>query len=237
MAIVAGSADPTNPEIARKKARFIQKKNIANVKIHPNSAYPAARNDLALVEIEGKFRFRNSRWPICIPEVSAPRDSHSRIGYTMLGFGRDINREKRGNVLTELDMTVQPTSACSTLYGRILDDQDNDYFTQTRISLPKNFDEESLICSQKPGKSSGSCPGDSGGLIMKNEWVDTLEDYRAFQVAVIHGAAQKCNGQRYPQILIRLDTSETISWINSIVFSKGGMYLLFCIGQPDNHIG
>ena len=72
---------------------------------------------------------------------------------------------------------------------------------------------------------------------MKNEWVDTLEDYRAFQVAVIHGAAQKCNGQRYPQILIRLDTSETISWINSIVFSKGGMYLLFCIGQPDNHIG
>ena len=176
---------------------------------------------LALVEIEGKFTFRDSRWPICIPEMSAPRESHSRIGYTMLGFGRDLNRRNRGSVLTELDLFVQPTAACSTLYRRILDDEFDDFYTQTKITLPNNFDEASLICAHKPGRSSGSCPGDSGGIFMRNEWMENLDDYRAFQYAVVHGAAQRCNGQRYPQIFVRLDTDETISWINSIAFSEG----------------
>ena len=153
--------------------------------------------------------------------MSAPRESHSRIGYTMLGFGRDISRKNRGSVLTELDLFVQPTAACSTLYRRILDDEFNNFYTQTKITLPNNFDEASLICGHKPGRSSGSCPGDSGGIFMRNEWMENLDDYRAFQYAVVHGAAQRCNGERYPQIFVRLDTDETISWINSIAFSKG----------------
>ena len=110
--------------------------------------------------------------------MSALRDSHSGIGYLLLGFGRDISAMNKGSVLTELDLMVQPTAACSTLYGKILDDQDNDYFTITRMALPKNFEEDSLICAQKPGRNSGSCPGDSGGIFMKNEWVNSLEDYR-----------------------------------------------------------
>ena len=226
MAIVAGSADPTNAEDSRKRARFIQRKKIEDVKIHPQFVYPAAAYDLALVKIEGQFSFRDSRWPICLPEISAPRDSHSRISYLLLGFGRDTSAENQGSVLTELDLTVQPTAACSTLYRRILDDEYDDLYTQTKMALPKNFGEDSLICAQKPGRYFGSCPGDSGGIFMKNEWVNSLEDYRAFQIAVVHGSAQKCNGKRYPQILVRLDKEDVLTWINRVAFTKGGIYFV-----------
>ena len=178
MLIVSGSSDPTNAEDARKKARFIQRKKIEDVKIHPKFVYPAAAYDLALVKIEGQFSFRDSRWPICLPKMSAPRDSHSRIGYILLGFGRDTSAGNQGSILTELDLTVQPVAACSTLYAKILDDEFDDLYTQTRMSLPKNFVEDSLICAQKPGRNSGSCPGDSGGIFMKNEWLNSLKDYR-----------------------------------------------------------
>ena len=61
---------------------------------------------------------------------------------------------------------------------------------------------------------------------MKNEWVNSLEDYRAFQIAVVHGSAQECNGKRYPQILVRLDKEDVLTWINSFAFTKGGMYFV-----------
>ena len=218
--IIAGSDDPENP-IPESKKIFVQKRNVEDVKMHPLAESPAARYDLAIIKINPPFTFRNSRWPICLPEAAQPRTIHSGHGYTLVGFGRDINKESQGSVLTDLNLIVQPTNACSSKYSRILNDELNDLHYLIKNALPNNFDDDSLICASVPGKTSGSCPGDSGGLAMNNEWVDTLEDYRAFQVAVIHGAAQKCNGQRYPQILIRLDTSETISWINSIAFSKG----------------
>ena len=55
---------------------------------------------------------------------------------------------------------------------------------------------------------------------MRNEWRPDLKDYRNIQTAVVHGAAQRCNGGRYPPIFVRIDTDEALKWINSIVFSK-----------------
>jgi len=138
----------------------------------------------------------------------------------MLGFGRDINKVNKGSVLTELDLDVQPTSACSTAYGRILSDDKHEFHNIMKNTLPKNFTEDSLLCASKPGRTSGSCPGDSGGILMRNEWVTDLNDYRNIQTAVVHGAAQKCNGGRYPAIFVRIDTDEALSWINEIAFSK-----------------
>jgi secreted trypsin-like serine protease len=205
MEILAGSFDPTNPEEARKKARFIERKKIRDVKIHPEFVYPAAAYDLALVKIEGQFNFRDTRWPICLPEISAPRDSHSRIGFILLGFGRDTSAENQGSVLTELDLTVQPVAACSTLYGKILDDEYDDLYTQTKMTLPKSFEEDSLICAQKPGRNSGSCPGDSGGIFMKNEWVNSLEDYRqSHYIEVVQGDIFMEQNMRFGMILGQL---------------------------------
>ena len=62
---------------------------------------------------------------------------------------------------------------------------------------------------------------------MSNDWIPEIEDFRAVQKAVVRGSAKACDGENYPTIFNRLDNSETLSWINEIVFS---------IGKSNNHI-
>ena len=223
--IVAGSDDPENP-IPEGKKRFVQKRKVEDVTIHPLAKSPAARYDLAIVKINSPFTFRDSRWPICLPEKTQSREFHSGRGYTLVGFGRDINKESQGSVLTDLNLIVQPTGACSSKYSRILNDELNDFHYLIKNTLPNNFDDDSLICASVPGKTSGSCPGDSGGIFMSNQWKSDLEDYRAIQTAVVHGAAKKCDGGRYPPIFVRIDKKEALEWINSIVFNNSGTSIM-----------
>ena len=225
MAIVAGSSDPASP-IPGKKRKFVQKRKVEYVKIHPLSEIPAAKYDLAIIKIDMPFTLRDSRWPICLPEAAQPRTIHSRRGYTLVGFGKDINKENQGSVLTALNLFVQPTDACSSKYSRILDDELNDLHYLIKNTLPNNFDDDSLICASVPGKTSGSCPGDSGGIFMSNQWKSDLEDERAIQTAVVHGAAKSCDGGRYPPIFVRIDNKEALDWINSIVFNDSGTSIM-----------
>ena len=219
MTIVAGSDDPTN-QIPDRKINLVQKKKIDNVETHPSFKNPAARYDLALVKIKGQFTFRDSRWPICIPAETRSRAFHFDRGYSLVGFGRDINKVNSGSVLTTLDLDVEQTDECSSKYAEILDDTGHDLHLLVNYTLPKNFNDDSLMCASKFGRSAGSCPGDSGGVFMRYERVPDLKDRRAIQTAVVHGAAQKCNSERYPAILVRIDSSEALNWINSIAFSK-----------------
>ena len=223
--IIAGSDDPENP-IPESKKRFVQKRKVEDVKIHPLAEIPAARYDLAIIKINSPFTFRDSRWPICLPETTQSRAFHSGRGYTMVGFGRDINKENQGSVLTDLSLLVRPTSACLSKYSKILNDDQNDFHYLIKNSLPNNFNEDSLICASQPGKTSGSCPGDSGGIFMSYQWKPDIKDDRAIQTAVVHGAAQKCNGGRYPPIFVRIDNKEALGWINSVVFNDSGTSIM-----------
>ena len=62
---------------------------------------------------------------------------------------------------------------------------------------------------------------------MSDDWIPEIGDFRAVQKAVVRGSAKACDGENYPTIFNRLDNSETLSWINEIVFS---------IGKSSNHI-
>ena len=68
MKIIVGSNAPTDPDELKKRKNFIQKKRIKQWQLHPqyDSDLLSAKFDLALVEIKGKFRFRESIYPICI---------------------------------------------------------------------------------------------------------------------------------------------------------------------------
>ena len=121
---------------------------------------------------------------------------------------------------------MQPISACASKYSRILNDERNELHNLIKNTLPNNFNEDSLICASVPGKTSGSCPGDSGGLFMSNQWKPGLRDHRGIQTAVVHGAAQRCAGGRYPPIFVRIDNKEALEWINSIVFNHSGTSIM-----------
>ena len=55
---------------------------------------------------------------------------------------------------------------------------------------------------------------------MSDDWIPEIEDYRAVQKAVVRGSVKACDGERFPTMFNRLDDSETLSWINEIVFGK-----------------
>ena len=94
----------------------------------------------------------------------------------------------------------------------------NDYL-KIRGTLPENFDEEDcLMCAKVHGKDSGSCPGDSGGIFAFTGYDLVNFELRTTQKAVVHGSNAVCDGDTYPTIFVRLDTSEILCWLFGIVF-------------------
>ena len=82
----------------------------------------------------------------------APRASHNQKGYTLLGFGRDF-KQNRGEVLTSLQLNVQPVGSCTKQYNKILEDPTDDLYELVINTLPDGFEEDSLICAQIPGNN------------------------------------------------------------------------------------
>ena len=223
MTIIVGANQPTNTELNKKRKRGISRRKIKIVKIHPlyDNVVFSAKYDLALVEIKGKFRFKQSIWPICIPEKVRPREYHYEKGYTLVGFGKDTsNPDTCGDFecLKQVQLNAQRTEYCSAIYGQILSSPFDPFYELIRNTLPKNFDEEdSLICAGIPGQNAGTCPGDSGGILMKSKF-DLKSGLIATQQAVVHGSGANCDGMRFPSIFVRLDNSEVLPWIFENVF-------------------
>ena len=97
----------------------------------------------------------------------------------MLGFGKDTSVEGKGEVLTSQQLTVQSIELCNFMYGRILADEFDPFHERIKQTLPNNFNDESLICAQVPGKKAGTCKGDSGGILMKREFMGApVNDFR-----------------------------------------------------------
>jgi hypothetical protein len=192
------------------------------VKIHPlyNKVLFSAKYDLALVTIYGRFRFRESIWPICIPEEDRPREFHFGKGYILVGYGKNLNNPELCydfECLKEDRLDVKPTDYCSVVYDLPPFDPFHDLIKKT---LPKSFDEEdSLICAESlPDQKSGSCPGDSGGILLSKSF-DKNKGFITTQQAVVHGSLKRCDATRYPNIFVRLDNSEVRPWIFENVFS------------------
>ena len=71
---------------------------------------------------------------------------------------------------------------------------------------------------------------------MSYQWKPDIKDDRAIQTAVVHGAAQRCNGGRYPPIFVRIDNKEALEWINSIVFNDSGTSIMISRLSLDGDI-
>ena len=223
MEIIVGANQPTNEEKLKKRRKFVARKKIKSVKIHPdyNSVLFSAKYDLALVTIKGRFRFIDTIWPICIPEEVRQREYHFGKGYRLVGYGKDINNPESCDnfeCLKEDSLNALPTEYCSAKYGQILKTPFHPFHDLIKKALPKNFDEEdSLICAGIPGQNAGTCPGDSGGILMaKKFYLD--QGFITTQQAVVHGSKSQCDGKRYPSIFVRLDNSEVLPWIFENVF-------------------
>ena len=96
-----------------------------------------------------------------------------------MGYGKDISVAGSDEVLTSLQLTVQPIAFCNASYGTIIANTLDPFNEQIKKTLPNNFNEDSIICASVPGNKAGTCKGDSGGILMKNEFMGSpINDFR-----------------------------------------------------------
>ena len=69
-----------------------------------------------------------------------------------------------GEILTEERLVVQPSGFCSAVYDVKPFDR---YSGIIGISLPKLFNDDSVMCAKREGSNAGTCAGDSGGPLLK----------------------------------------------------------------------
>ena len=71
-----------------EKILQIQTKKIKKVELHPGYQYPAAYDDLALVELENEVSLTEKVQTICLPSAADPDPDHlSQLGATLVGYG------------------------------------------------------------------------------------------------------------------------------------------------------
>ena len=66
------------------------------------------------------------------------------------------------------------------------------------------------------GGSEGSCSGDSGGPLVVYEAIPGNAHH--VQVGVLRGGIGECGDENFPDIYIRLEDHDVLSWINKIAF-------------------
>lgn len=225
--VLAGANEPTNENYLEKNKANIQMKRIKNIKIHDryDRVDKQAYYDIAIVELRGRFSFKENVWPICIPEkAESNKDAYKNTEMTLLGYGP----AKKGEILTLEQLTVQGSDACNARYTV----KPFDLFSgNIETALPNLFNDDSIMCAQKPGQQAGTCAGDSGGPLIveppiaddSDSGSDSDDDYyeyvsssrsdaisaggseRYVQKGLVHGSIKNCDGTRFPSIFIRLD--------------------------------
>merc|ERR1711981_997773 len=223
MTVIVGANEPTNEENLKKRKRFVQqiKMHPKKVKIHEkyNKATKAAYYDVAIVKVRGRFRFRNSVWPICIPQETSDKiDEWVGKGLTLAAYGENTKNDvEHDEILTAEQFIGERSALCSGKYdvGSFEDESE-----KIQTALPKLFDDNSIFCARVPGTDAGTCPGDSGGTLLITPFIEKIQDSRSIIVAVVHGSISPCDGTRFPSIFVRLDNHNILSWIIQEVFPK-----------------
>ena len=82
-----------------------------------------------------------------------------------------------------------------------------------------------LLPGNRRASSEGTCPGDSGGPLLIDEYMDG--EFTTVQNGVLHGSLRKCSNQKYPAIFSRLSHPDIHNWLFSNLFAVSeSKYLL-----------
>ncbi|XP_022124754.2 chymotrypsin-2-like [Pieris rapae] len=132
---------------------------IKNLIPHENYSKPTVKNDIAIIQIEGKFKFNNKVQPIELLKEMAP------VGKTCLltGWGyTDIRKRTVPNTLQMLEFETISNDDCTKQL------QSSPYPKLLPIDAGQ-------LCVKRPN-NKGICRGDSGGpLVIKDDKNKTLQ--------------------------------------------------------------
>ena len=216
LTVVLGANDPMDPKDLKRG----QTAEIENVEIHDqyDKQNPNAYNDIAIVELTKKIRFKSNIWPVCLPEETNSNQNHLyRQGIHIIGYGpMSGSADDDRTSVTQLDLVVKKKRFCNQKYE--VKSSHRNYLT-IMASLPNLFNDKSVFCASNQGQDSGTCGGDSGGPVLQFD--DDFEDGEIpkwVQIGAVHGSVANCDGSRFPSIFVRLDEPKILEWIFQLVF-------------------
>lgn len=216
MTVYVGANEPTNAESLRKRRRYVQKVKINPKKVKIHQKYDkedkSAYYDVAVVKIRGRFRFKQSIWPICLPGIASNEiDEWKGSGLTLAAYGENTKNDVEDDeVLTAETFFGQTYKLCNEAYDVGTLEAEHE---QIQTSLPRLFNDNTIFCASVPSTAAGTCPGDSGGTLLKTEFIDSIGDIRSILVGVVHGSIKVCDGSRFPSIFSRMDNYDILSWV------------------------
>ena len=130
---------------------------------------------------------------------------------TLAAYGENTKNDVEDDeILTAQTFFGQTYKLCNEAYdvGRLAAEHE-----KIQTSLPRLFNVTTIFCASVPSTAAGTCPGDSGGTLLKSEFIDNIGDVRSVLVGVVHGSIKECDGSRFPSIFSRMDNYDILSWV------------------------
>ena len=173
-----------------------------------------AYNDIALIELKSVIEFNLLVYPVCIL-LDHSENLEEWRGHFVIASGYGPSSIKKNSLLKADEMTVFSNAKCNRKYDpevmRPID------LAKYESSIPRGF-VDYVICARHPSETTAVCGGDSGGpIVTLND-----DDDRNVAIAIVHGNLIACSDRIYPNILIRLDSPRTITFIKKVIFDKKG---------------
>ena len=130
---------------------------------------------------------------------------------TLAAYGENTKNDVEDDeILTAETFFGQTYKLCNEAYDVRKIEAEHEQIT---TSLPRLFNDNTIFCASVPSTTAGTCPGDSGGTLLKTEFIESIGDVRSVLVGVVHGSIKECDGSRFPSIFSRMDNYDILSWV------------------------
>jgi len=166
----------------------------SGVRFHPNFKFTptgGAVNDLALIKLDSPIDFSDTIRPICLP---APGEALP-IGKTCIAAGWGRNNSKTGDTAENLQQVLAPAQDANTC----------------KRGWGMSYNEDMMICAGSLKGDSGTCQGDSGGMLACQQAAGGWTLYGATS----YGVAGTCLANGRPAVFTRI--SNYMDWITKSV--------------------
>jgi hypothetical protein len=162
----------------------------SDVRFHPNFKFTqigGAQNDLALIKLATPIDFSDTIRPICLPTAGEALP----VGKTCVAAGWGRNNSKTGDTADNLQQVLAPAQDANTC----------------KRGWGPSYNQDMMICAGSMRGDSGTCQGDSGGMLACQQSGGAWTLYGATSF----GVAGSCLENGKPAVFTRI--SSYMDWV------------------------
>jgi len=152
-------------------------------------------NDLALLKLNKRVKWRREVQPLCLPEIKS--QIYEGDMATVIGWGK-LRSNQFPNRLREADVKIISNKQCKKYYAKITDN---------------------MLCTYEGNDGKDACSGDSGGpLFIERKGVEVNGKKQYEQIGVVSSGAL-CGTRKDPAGVYEKVTAQ-LDWIKKYMYGK-----------------